>query len=69
MKTEVGALEFFSVNELVTSFPGSSRKLWLGTLIPRLRADKVLVKVGRKFVGRRSQIEAAIVGAGEWGAL
>jgi hypothetical protein len=55
---------FGTVNEWAARFPGSSRKVWLNRLIPELRAKGVMVKIGRKFVGRPDEVDAAIVAMG-----
>lgn len=41
---------------------GTTRKWWLKTGIPMLMERGVLRKLGRGYIGRRSAIEAALMG-------
>jgi hypothetical protein len=64
-KSEV---RFFSVDDLVGAFEGTTRKDWLSRLLPLLRRQGVLVKVGRKFVGKVAAIETELMGQAAGGA-
>lgn len=52
----------WNVAALVELVPGTTRRIWLAELIPSLVASSVLVKRGRAWFGRRSEIEAALLG-------
>lgn len=52
----------WNVAALVELVPGTTRRIWLAELIPSLVAAGVLRKVGRAWFGRRSEIEAALLG-------
>jgi hypothetical protein len=59
---ETCTIELYSVRGLVDLVPGSTRKVWLGNWIPMLTSAGVLRKRGRGWVGRRHEIEAALLG-------
>lgn len=44
------------------SFPGTSARTWRRDYIPRLINAGVLQKIGRAWFGKRSEIEAALLG-------
>ncbi len=47
--------------ELAELVPGTTKRQWLARLVPMLVGRKVLARHGRAWLGRRSQIEAAIM--------
>ncbi len=53
--------QLLSVNELVSLVPGSTRTVWLRDWIPALRSSRVLVKHGRKFLGRPTEIVSTLM--------
>lgn len=57
-------VERWSSQRLAEAFPGTSPKLWLESLVPAMIAAGALVKRGRGWLGRRGDIEAALLGAG-----
>ena len=55
-------VERLSADRLAETVPGSTRKWWLTTMIPQLVEKKVLRKIGNAWMGRRSEIESALLG-------
>lgn len=56
--------QLLSVDDLVALVRGSSRGIWLREWIPELVAARVLVKRGRRFIGRPASIFAALMAHG-----
>ena len=61
IRIDVHALERFDIARLLTVIPGSTRRHWM-EWTRLLVAQKVLVKRGKGWLGRRAAIEAALVG-------
>lgn len=55
------SVELWSANRLVQLVPGSTRKLWLTSLVPALITAGVLRKSGKSWFGRRSEIERVLM--------
>lgn len=55
-------VERWTTARLVELVPGTQRKLWLVELVPHLVAMGALVKRGRAWFGKRSEIELALLG-------
>jgi hypothetical protein len=51
----------WSAAMLVSLLPGSNRKWWLGVAVPELTRRGVLVKRGKRWVGSRTAIVAALL--------
>jgi hypothetical protein len=51
-----------NVDELVALIPGSKRATWLRHWIPELKRSGVLVKRGRRFLGRPVDVVNALLG-------
>lgn len=61
MATE-DAVRRWQLHDLVGLVPGSSPKVWRTDYVPSLIAAGALHKRGRGWLGRRSDIEAALLG-------
>jgi hypothetical protein len=59
---EGNCLALWSVAALVARVPGTTRRIWLGALVPQLVAAGVLRKQGRGWFGRWFDIENALLG-------
>lgn len=55
----------WSVPRLMLLVPGSTRRTWHAVLIPALLAAGALRRRGRRWYGRQSDIEAAVMGHAE----
>lgn len=56
-----------SVSDLIDLVPGSTRGLWIRRWIPELIAAGVLVKRGKRFLGRPSDVVAALLAGDDRG--
>lgn len=56
--------ERWTTKRLVATMPGTTRKWWKRTAIPELVRAGVLRKMGNGWIGRRSDIETALMTAG-----
>ena len=56
-----GSVEMWSIARLLQLIPGSTRKRWLNSWVPSLVNARVLLKVGKAWIGRRSAIESALL--------
>lgn len=54
-------VERWTIARLCELVPGSTRRAWLASWIPQLVKARVLRKMGKGWVGRRSAIEAALL--------
>ena len=55
----------WSTPRLMALVPGSTRRTWYVVLIPALLAAGALRRRGRRWYGRQSDIEAAVMGHAE----
>ncbi len=53
--------ERWTAERLATTMPGSNAKWWRQTMIPGLIQRGVLRKIGQAWIGRRSDIIAALM--------
>lgn len=61
MRPQPDSVQRWTTARLVELVPGTQRKLWLVELVPELVAIGALVKRGRAWFGKRSDIEAALL--------
>jgi hypothetical protein len=55
-------VERWTIRRFLDAFPGTTRKNWLDTFARELMTAGVLRKVGKGWLGRRSEIEDALLG-------